>query len=1158
MDFRILGPLEVSDGDRRVALGGARQRALLGMLLLHANEVVSSDRLIEELWPGEGLAEGSKALQVAVSRLRKALGAGELIVTRPPGYQLQVEPERLDLRRFEERLADGRRLLAEGDAEAAADELTHALELWRGEPLADLAYESFCQSEISRLEELRITALEDRFAADLELGRHAELVAELRDLVARQPLRERLQAQLIRALYRAGRQAEALEAYQQARTALVEGLGIEPGRELQELHAAVLGQDAALDYPAAPAALEPESRRSTFVGREREQVQLTAALDDTLQGRGRVMLVVGEPGIGKSRLADELMAQARARDATVVVGRCWEAGGAPAYWPWVQALRAYARDTEPGALRSQLGAGAGDLAQLLPELRELFPDVPLPSAPESEGARFRLFDAAAAFIGNAAAARPLVVVLDDLHAADEPSLLLLRFMARQMADTRLLLVCAMRDVDPTLSEPLTLTLAELAREAHTARVGLSGLDESEIGEYIELATGTEPAPGLAGAIRAETEGNPLFVAEVVQLLDAEGRIGETDAHLRIPPGVRAVIGQRVGRLSEPCRDLLVAASVLGREFGLDALVQLSELPRDQLLEVLDEAIAERLVGDVPGWTGRLRFGHALIRDTLYDDLPLAKRLRLHQDAAGALESVYAADLDPHLAELAHHYLEAAPAGSDAKAAEYARRAGDRAASQLAYEEAVRLYEMAMTLVEEDADRCALLLTLGDAQGRAGDTPASQASFRKAADLAERTGLPEQLAAAALGYGGRIIWEVSRGDVDYVPLLERALGALGEEDSILRVRLLARLAGGPLRDSVFDPERRRSLGEEALEMGRRLGDPATLGYALAGYIMANHSPEFTRRQLTLGTDQLHLAMEAGDLERAAEAHEHRLTALIEFGDIPGAKAEHAALTRLAAELRQPSQDWFVAVYGALLALLQGAFGEAEHLIGGGLRLGRRAQSWNAAVSYGLQLWLLRREQGRLDEVADLVHHSVEVYPTYPIWRCVLAQMSAERGDTPGAREALLALTADDFASLPMDEEWLVGIGLLAEAVRILRDAEVAADIYERLVPYGDRVALSYPEISTGSVSRNLGLLAEAMERWEDAERHFEAALEMNDRIGARPWLAHTQEDYGRMLLARGGAGDRERAHALIEAADLAYGKLGMPVRGRAGGRAPSSP
>ena len=1146
MEFLILGPLEAVDGGRKLPLGGTKQRALLAMLLLHAGEVVSSDRLIEELWGAARSKDAGKALSVAVARLRKALAPARspedepLLVTRPPGYQLSLAPDQLDLHRFERLVAEAR---AAADPATAARKLRDALALWRGPPLGDLAYESFAQAHIARLDELRLTAIEDRLRADLELGRHAELVGELESLVVEHPLRERLRELLMLALYRSGRQAEALDAYADARRTLVEELGIEPGRELRTLQEAILHQEPALDVSAAAEAAEAPSR-GVFVGRERELASLMTALRDALAGQGRLILLAGEPGIGKSRLADELMTQARARGAQVLVGRCWEAGGAPAYWPWTHSLRTYVREADPEVLDAQLGAGPADLAQLLPELRQRFPDLPEPPALDSEGARFRLFEAASSFLRTASRVRPLVLALDDLHAADDPSLLLLRFVAREIADSPMLLVCAYRDVDPALGDPLTSALAELVREPHTLQIELGGLSEPEVAAYVELSTGTEPAPELVRAVHGETDGNPLFVAEVVRLLDAEGRIGDADAHMRIPPGVRAVIGKRIGRLSEDCRQLLVPAAVMGREFGLDALAQLRELPRPRLLDILDEAMAERVIGDVPGSPGRLRFGHALIRDTLYDELTPARRLQLHQDVGEALETVYATDLNSHLAELAHHFFAAASAGVRDKAIEYAGRAGDRAASQLAYEEAVRLYEMALTLVGGGAGRCELLLALGDAQARAGDTPASQQSFGDAADLAERLALSEHLARAALGYGGRMIWEVSRADVHHLSLLERALAALGEGDSALRARLLSRLAGGPLRDASFPPERRRSLGEEALQMARRMDEPVTLAYALAGYIAAHHSPEFTPTQVQLATELVRVAMDAGELERALEGHEHRAAALLELGDIPRAKTDLAAMADLAQTLRQPAQEWLAGVYPALLALLEGRFGTAEDLISQAREVGERALGWSAAVTYRLQMYVLRREQGRLVELEDLVRRSLEEYPTYLIWRCVLAQMTSELGYTAEANDVFEALYADGFANLPFDEEWLVSLGLLAETAKTLGDADRASVLYELLLPYGDRVAVAYPEVSTGAVSRYLGMLAETMERWDDAARHFRDAIVTNERIGARPWLAHAQHDLAATLIGHGKSADREHATALLAEALRTYRELGM--------------
>ncbi len=949
MEFRILGPLEVLDAGRLVRLGGGKQRALLALLLVHANETLSTDRLIDELWGERPPGNAAKTAQVHVSRLRKALGESDasagLLATRERGYVLELDPECLDARRFERLVAVGRNELAARRPQAAAAALEEGLALWRGQPLADLTFEPFAQREIARLEELQVAGLEQLFEAKLALGAHAELVGRLEALIGEHPYRERLRAQLMLALYRSDRQAEALQAYQDARRALVDELGIEPGERLRELERAMLAQDPGLNLVERPAAAEPAAQipRSAFVGRERELAELVGGLDDAFAGRGRLFLLVGEPGIGKSRLAEELTVRAHARGARILVGRCWEAGGAPAYWPWVQSLRSYVRETETEALRDQLGSGAADLSQLLPELRERFPDLPQPPSPESEAARFRLFDATAEFLRKASEGRPIVLVLDDLHAADAPSLLLLRFLARQLASTRVLLVGAYRDVDPLPGQPLTEMLVEVAREPVSRGLSLVGLSEREVVDYIELSTGAPGPSRLVHAIHAETEGNPLFVAELVRLLDAEGSIGQADIDLRIPPGVRAVIEQRVGRLPEQCRKVLVLASVMGREFGLDALARLGQMSRHDLLDVLDEAMTERVVGDVPESPGRLRFGHALIRDTLYDGVTPARRARLHEDAAAALEAVYADELEAHLAELAQHYFAAAPAGVADKAIDYARRAGDRAASQLAYEEAIRLYEMALTLVGDDAIHCDLLVALGDAQGRAGDTPASKQSFREAADLAERLGLSEQLARAALGYGGRFIWEVSRDDADHVPLLERALVALGEADSTLRVMLLARLAGGPLRDSSFPRERRRTMSEEALAMARRIGDREALADALCGFLAAHQSPGDTPDQGPRATELLQVAMEGGDLERIADGHENRLTVCIELGDIAGAKAELVALAKLAADLRQPSHDWITAAYQAMLALLEGELADAERSIetARGMGEGRRA-------------------------------------------------------------------------------------------------------------------------------------------------------------------------------------------------------------------------
>ena len=1161
MEFRILGPLEALEEGRVVGLGGTRQRALLAVFLLHRGETLSTDRLIDELWGERAPATATKSLQVYISRLRKALaeGAGDpaagVIVTRDYGYELRLDPERLDAHRFERLVGEGRSDLDAGRPRPAASALEGALSLWRGPPLADLAYEPFAQQEVARLDDLRLEALETLIEAKLELGAHAELVGRLQALIGEHPFRERLRAQLMLALYRCDRQADALQAYQDARLALVEELGIEPSDRLRDLEQAILAQDPKLQLTAAEEAATVEraddAQRGTFLGRERELSELAGGLDDAFAGRGRLFLLAGEPGIGKSRLAEELIADARARGARVLVGRCWEAGGAPAYWPWVQALRAYVREAEPEPLRAQLGDGAADLAQLLPELRALLPDIEEPPAPESEGARFRLFDVTSSFLVRVAQARPLVVVLDDLHAADEPSLLLLQFVARELGDSRLLIVGAYRDIDPTLADPLRTILMELAREPVTQSIELSGLGEADVTRFLELAAPGAAAADLAPTVHAETEGNPLFVGETLRLLAAEHRLDDAaTATVAIPQSVREVIGRRLRHLSYQCNELLVLASVLGREFDLDALARISGLERDVVLELLDEAMDARVVSEVPGAIGRMRFAHALIRDAAYHGLARSRRVQLHRQVGEGLEALYASDLDPHLAELAHHFLEAAVGGDGQKAVAYARRAGSRAIDLLAYEEAVRLYEMALKALGAESaatarSRCDLLLALADSKGRAGDGPGAKASFLQAAELARSGGLPEVLARAALGYGGRFIWDRAMSDERLVPLLQDALAALGEVDSALRVQLLSRLAaalrGEPSR------ERRVRICEEAVQTARRIGDPSAIAYALAAAEAALHAPHTAQRRLDEGSEIVSLARATGDRERLFDGHEHAFWAAWELGDPTARASQLDSMTRVAEELRQPAHLWMLAVAQATLALAEGRFADAAELIEHAAAVGERVQSWSAAaVAHTLPLFMLRREQGRLEDFEWEIQGPGHEFSGPLARHSVLAHVHARLGRTEAARAALLELTSRDLTDWHVDEEWLVGICLLAETCVILGDTEPAAPLYELLLPHASLNAVAVPELALDSASRPLGMLATLLGRFEEAARHFEEALRMNERMAARPWLAHAREEYARMLLRRDAPEDRERADKLLSRAHATYQELGMQV------------
>jgi predicted ATPase/DNA-binding SARP family transcriptional activator len=1137
MRVRVLGPLEVWDDGRELPLGSGRQRALFVLLLLHADEVVSRDRLIDELWGERPPASAAKVLQGYVSQLRRRLPP-ESIVTRGSGYLLRGGGT--DASEFERLVERARK----EDAREAALTLRDALALWRGGALAEVEYEAWAQAEIARLEELRLVAIEERIEVDLRLGEDAHVVPELEALVAAHPLRERPRAQLMLALYRAGRQTGALDAFAAARRRLVDELGVEPGTALRELHHAILRQDPALELPAQAATVGSQSL-GAFVAREAELAQLVTGLDDAIAGRGRLFLFVGEPGIGKSRLAEELIQLARARRVEVLVGRCWEAGGAPAYWPWVQALRAHVGGTEPERLRAQLGRGGPDLAQLVPELRELFPDLPEPQPLVSESARFRLFEAVASLLRSAAETCPIVLVLDDLHAADEPSLLLLRFLGRELGSSRLLVVGAYRDVDPIPADPLTTTVTELARERTVTSLVLSGLAEGDVARFIELIAGEPASQRLAANVHEETQGNPLFVGEIVRLLAAEGRLdGEKEPRLAVPPTVRDVIARRLRHLSDACNRVLVLASVLGPEFGLDALSRLGELTDDELLETLDEAMVARVVSNVPDDADRLRFAHTLIRDSLYEGLTTVRRVRLHRLAVEALEALYGDEPGQHLAELAHHAIS----GSDfEKGLSYARLAGDRALSLLAYEEAANLYETALGALDisgaqQDATRCELLLSLGEARSRAGTTRAAKSAFLAAADIARDLRLFSQLARAAAGYAGRVVWARAGEDARLVALLEEALAVLPGENVELRARLLARLAGA-LRDEP-SRDRRDTLGREALDLARRMGDPNALVYALDGCVAAIFAPDSLAECVALSSELCEIAERLGDAEKVASGHFLRYFARLALGEVAEAEADLAAMSRIANELRQPALLWQVQAAQAMRALGSGRLSDGEQLMRQAFARGEPSLGDLAHSAYFFQLHTLNDLRQSLDEVEATLRDSVARHRTRPVFRCALIYLEARLGRTTDAKRGLDDLARAGFSALPFDMEWLLGMSLLAETAALLGEIDSASALYSLLLPWAALNVADTPEAIRGSVSRYLALLATTLRRFDDAQRHFDFALQMNNRMGACPWLAHTQADYARMLLVRASPGDGERAEALIGSAVPTYRQLGM--------------
>jgi hypothetical protein len=823
----------------------------------------------------------------------------------------------------------------------------------------------------------------------------------------------------------------------------------------------------------------------------------------------------------------------------VLWGRCWEAGGAPAYWPWIQTVRAARPDAPPeatdlGALLPGLGGGpAGG------------------SGEDPERARFRLFDAATAFFDDAARARPLVLIIDDLHAADRPSLLLLRHLADEVATRRVLVVGAFRDLEVGPDHPLADDLASLGRAVSTLRLTLAGLERAEVARYLEARAGVDAAAALADRLHRETGGNPLYLAEVVRLLGAEGRLGQAGApgpSAPLPRSVRDAIDRRLARLPADGHDVLACASVLGRELDLESLAAVADRPREELLGALDEAMAAGLLREDAAAPGRLRFSHALVRDALYEGLRPVRRAQLHLCAGAAIETADAG-AGRRLAELAHHFSRSALAGGSERALEYARRAGEQALDGLAYEEAARLFEIALGALDgrdraAERTRCELLVALGDARARAGEAAAAGDAFRRAAEVAEALGWAGGLARAALGYGGRLVWvPAAYSAPGLVELLERALAALppGEDDP-LRARVLARL-GGALRDR---PERepRYSIAHEAVALARRLGDAATLAYVLDGAYAATWGPGEPERRRAAADELTRVAAAVGDLERALQGHLYGLLASLELGQMPSVRAGLARMGDIAAGLKQRGHEAYLGIAEGVLALFEGRFDLARALVDELRAEGLRSLGPWGTGSWFIQTVTLRRQTGPLDGLGAFVDRALDEFSSTSVIDCHLPIVYAETGREGDARDALVAVASQALTAFSIENDLLFGLGLVAEACALLGEPGPAPALYERLLPYAERNAVCPPVSASGSVRRPLGLLALLLGRADDAVAHLEAAVAANAAMGARPWVALAQLDLSQALRARGGPEDRRRAEGLIDAAAATAARLGM--------------
>jgi len=883
-----------------------------------------------------------------------------------------------------------------------------------------------------------------------------------------------------------------------------------------------------------------------FVGRQREMGELKACLEDALSGRGRLVTLVGEPGIGKTRTALELATYAGLRQAQVLWGRCYEGEGAPPYWPWVQAIRSYVRDVDLEELRSDMGAGAADIAEVVSDVKEQLPGLVAPLQLEPEQARFRLFDSITAFLKNAGRRQPLVLVLDDLHWADHPSLLLLEFVAKELGNARLLIVCTYRDVELSRQHPLSQTLGELTRSAEGGfqRVLLRGLGQEDVGRFIELASGVAPPTGLVEAVHRQTEGNPLFVTEVVRLLVQEGeltqdKVGERDSwSVRIPEGVREVIGRRLDRLSERCNETLTIASVISREFTVDQLSPLiDDISGDRLLEVLEEALAARVIEELPRSVGHYQFTHALIQETLSEELSTTRKVRLHARIAESLELLYGAEAEAHGAELAHHFTEAQTVLGTEKLVRYSLLAGDRALATYAHEEALAHFNRGLAAKKEtqpmDSNGAALLFGLGRAQSATLQEAEARVSLSRALDYYIQVADVE-MAVSVAEYPLLPVFGVTR----LTELVARAL-PLVPPDSHEAGRLLSRY-GLVVYQEVGDDQRTQEAFSQALTIAQREGDPALETITLAAAADVDWYQFRPQQVIERGRQAIELAGRVGDLRAEVRARYYTGLALDLIGDFEGARLHAEAMLHAAERLRDRS--WLANALWISGGLIwrKGDWQACRNFTDRGLATEPDSPPilcTRAVMEY--EVGDIGQAESHLERLLELMRLSTPgvsgLYALSVAAIPIIARITGAANWFDVAEEAAEGLLSSPFPS-PLFDLWArVGLGLMA-----VQQGDVAAakEQYAALQSESG-IMLLY----TGT-DRVLGLLAQTTGNIDQAMAHFEDALAFCRKGGYRPELAWSCCDYADTLLQRNGDGDRAKAIALLDESLAISRELGM--------------
>ncbi|MFD2094023.1 BTAD domain-containing putative transcriptional regulator [Blastococcus deserti] len=1062
VEVSVLGPLRVTVGGAAAALGGPRQRSVLARLAVAGGHVVSTDRIIEDLWEGEPPPKALASLQVHVSHLRRALEPGRrtrtaaaTLVSRPPGYALQLPREAVDAWRFED-------LLARAQGEPAAVRrrlLDDALACWSGPAYAEVADTSWAAPEVARLEELRLVARESRADADLELGRAVAVVPELERLLHDHPARERSVRLLVLALYRSGRQGDALGVLRRAREHLAEELGVDPGRELRELEAAVLDHDPSLDAgpasaPAAPAPAAPPLAPAASVGRTAQLDQLLAAAGEARRG-ARVVWIGGEAGAGKTTLVEAAAAALRQQGWRAAWGRCPEVEGAPPAWPWTEVVRA-------------LG------------------DAGLPDADSA----FWLARAVADRLTRAAREHPLLVVLDDVHRADELTLQLLRQVVGELAGEPLLVLAPFRTTED--GDALRAARAALTA-ASAAHLLLDGLDEAGVAALARDHGLADVSHEVVALLRERTGGNPLFVRELTRLIVSEGTAA---ARTSVPAGVREVLRRRVDRLPGPAVTALRQAAVLGRDVDVDLLAAVAGRDPDELLDALETAVLAGLL-DEPA-PGRVRFSHALVRDTLYEDLPLMRRARVH---AAALKVLATQGADA--TTLAHHAVAAAGPATAADAvphvvaaAREAEQLGAHADAARQWATALRMHELAGPRSGGDAALLALLLPSISAHARAGNAVVAREQQRLAVRAAARLGRRDLHVAALAEWDAPLVWTVRDDGAQDPELLDPLLALLetpaGEDlpDDVrgrLWVALFREVEG-------VDDARTERASAQALELARRVpGDLRLLCAALNVRAYAALGPDLADRREELAEELLAVATAAGATDYQAVAHWLLFLAASARTDLAGARGHGDRAVALSGSGQLGHVLGALGIhYGALL-VLAGRYDEGraryEEIAA---RLVETGQM-NGGLLAVIGRFVAGFARGDLTSVVGDFEWLHRAMPGALGDAVVLTFLDAGRTSDARAAWATRRPIARDYY-------WLTTTTLRAHAAARLGDVPAATEARAQLLPWAGRIAgLDSGTLVVGPVDDALAAVADLLGDGPAAAEHRAGAAAVRRRL-----------------------------------------------------------